>query len=82
MARKPKAPKRIDTLTHDAAKRTNIPTAEFESVMEDAEMKLVCLMRQGQFQSCRGIFRSASSSLQMMLLMPLLNRFLEIDELE
>jgi adenine-specific DNA-methyltransferase len=37
MARKPKAPKRIDTLTHDAAKRTNIPTAEFESVMEDAD---------------------------------------------
>ncbi|PWE17127.1 site-specific DNA-methyltransferase [Marinicauda salina] len=37
MARKPKAPKRIETLTHDAATRTNIPTAEFESVMEDAD---------------------------------------------
>ena len=31
------SPKRIETLSHDAASRKNIPTAEFESVMAPAE---------------------------------------------
>ena len=39
MARKTrkKAPKDVETLTHDEAKRTNIPTAEYQSVMEKEE---------------------------------------------
>jgi adenine-specific DNA-methyltransferase len=34
MPRKPKAPKTIATLKHKEAKRTNIPTAEYQSVMQ------------------------------------------------
>ncbi|HEU0196482.1 MAG TPA: DNA methyltransferase, partial [Nevskiaceae bacterium] len=34
MARKPKQPKQIASLSHAQAKRTNIPTAEYQSVME------------------------------------------------
>jgi adenine-specific DNA-methyltransferase len=34
MARKPKAPKQVATLKHKEAKRRNIPTAEYQSVME------------------------------------------------
>jgi len=34
MAKKPKAPKSVETLTHDEAKRRNIPTAEYQSVMK------------------------------------------------
>lgn len=37
MARSPKKPVEVDTLNHKAAKRRNIPTAEFQSVMEDEE---------------------------------------------
>ncbi len=37
MARKPKKPKQIETLTHDEAKRKNIPTAELQSVAERLE---------------------------------------------
>jgi len=37
MARKPKQPKSVESLTHDEARRTYIPTAEFESVMVDDE---------------------------------------------
>ncbi len=35
MARKPKQPKTIDTLKHNEARRANIPTAEYQSVMAD-----------------------------------------------
>jgi adenine-specific DNA-methyltransferase len=35
MARKPKQPKTIDTLKHNEARRANIPTAEYQSVMGD-----------------------------------------------
>ena len=34
MAKKPKQPKTVATITHDADKRKNIPTAEFQSVIE------------------------------------------------
>ena len=34
MARKPRTPKKVETLTHEEATRTNIPTAEHRSVME------------------------------------------------
>ena len=34
MARKPKKPVGVETLTHDEAKRKNIPTAEYQSVLE------------------------------------------------
>lgn len=34
MAKKPKQPKSVETLTHEEAKRKNIPTAEFQSVLE------------------------------------------------
>jgi len=38
MARKPSSrTKSVDSLTHDKAKRTNIPTAEYESFLEDAD---------------------------------------------
>lgn len=37
MARKSKSPKRIETLTHDEAKRRNIPTAELQSAAQRAE---------------------------------------------
>jgi len=37
MARKPKAPKRIETLTHEEATRKNIPTAELQSVAQRVE---------------------------------------------
>ena len=35
--RKPKAPKQVDTLTHEKAKRKNIPTAELQSAAQRAE---------------------------------------------
>ena len=34
-ARKPRGPKHVETLVHDAAKRTNIPTAEYSSALKD-----------------------------------------------
>jgi len=34
MAKKPAAQKSVETLTHDEAKRKNIPTAEFQAVLE------------------------------------------------
>jgi adenine-specific DNA-methyltransferase len=37
MPRKPKAPKTIATLKHREAKRTNIPTAEYQSVMQEEQ---------------------------------------------
>lgn len=37
MARKPKAPKKVETLTHEEASRPNIPTAEYQSVMKPEE---------------------------------------------
>ena len=37
MARKPKAPKKVETLTHEDATRPNIPTAEYQSVMKREE---------------------------------------------
>ena len=43
MAKKPKTPLSVETLTHDEAKRKNIPTAEYESVMYAAEKSPVRL---------------------------------------
>jgi adenine-specific DNA-methyltransferase len=37
MAREPKSPKQVETLTHDEASRRNIPTAEFQSMAEHLE---------------------------------------------
>ncbi len=37
MARTPKKPRTVETLTHGAASRKNIPTAEFEPVMDRAD---------------------------------------------
>lgn len=40
-----KMPKDVATLTHDEAKRTNIPMAEFQSVMgkeEQSPIRVVC----------------------------------------
>ena len=36
MARKPKQSKNVETLKHGEARRTNIPTAEYEAVMDEA----------------------------------------------
>ena len=35
MARKPRGPKQVEALRHDEAKRPNIPTAEYRSVMDE-----------------------------------------------
>ena len=43
MARKPKKAKEVKTLTHEAARRKNIPTAEYQSVMRDEEKSPVRL---------------------------------------
>src|SRR5438552_18670665 len=37
MAKKPAPKKSVETLTHDADKRKNIPTAEFQSVVKEEE---------------------------------------------
>jgi adenine-specific DNA-methyltransferase len=37
MAKKPSTPKTVETLTHDEAKRKNIPTAEHQSVLNQAD---------------------------------------------
>ena len=37
MAKKPKQPKNVETITYDDASRKNIPTAEYQSVMEQVE---------------------------------------------
>src|SRR5437588_11245097 len=37
MAKKPAAKKSVETLTHDADKRRNIPTAEFQAVLKQEE---------------------------------------------
>ena len=37
MARRPKKPKKVETLTHDEATRKNIPTAELQSAAQRAE---------------------------------------------
>jgi adenine-specific DNA-methyltransferase len=39
MNQKHKTPKSIENIMHDDAKRKNIPTAEFESVMRKDEKK-------------------------------------------
>jgi len=41
MARKPKQPKQVTSLGHAEAKRTNIPTAEYQPVMEKADTQPV-----------------------------------------
>jgi len=41
MAKKPAAAKSVEALTHDEAKRKNIPTAEFQSVLKAEEQKPV-----------------------------------------
>ena len=39
MARKAKTKKQVQTITHDEAKRANIPTAEYQSVMDKDDQK-------------------------------------------
>ena len=34
MAKKPSTPKSVESLNHDEAKRKNIPTAEYQSVLD------------------------------------------------
>ena len=34
MARRPQNPRTVETLTHEKARRKNIPTAEYQSVMQ------------------------------------------------
>ena len=41
MAKKPAAPKSVETLRHDEAKRKNIPTAEHQSVIKEEEANSV-----------------------------------------
>ena len=37
MAKRSKSPKSVESLTHKEAARKNIPTAEFQSVMDDEQ---------------------------------------------
>ena len=37
MPRRSRSPKQVETLVHDEAKRTNIPTAEYRAVMDDED---------------------------------------------
>ena len=37
MARKPKVPKTVETFKHDEASRMNIPTAEYQSIMQEEQ---------------------------------------------
>src|SRR5882724_7649525 len=37
MARRPQNPRTVATLTHEEARRKNIPTAEYQSVMQEAQ---------------------------------------------
>jgi len=37
---KPPTPKSVDAIQHDDAKRKNIPTAEYQSVLDEAQKKL------------------------------------------
>ncbi len=41
MAKKPSIPKSVEALKHDEAKRKNIPTAEFQSVVQKADQNAV-----------------------------------------
>jgi adenine-specific DNA-methyltransferase len=41
MAKKPSIPKSVEALKHDEAKRKNIPTAEFQSVVQKADQSAV-----------------------------------------
>ncbi len=41
MAKKPKAPKTVETLTHEEARRRNIPTAAYQSVMQEEQQNPV-----------------------------------------
>jgi adenine-specific DNA-methyltransferase len=41
MAKKPPTPKAVETFIHEADKRKNIPTAEFQSVLQKAELNPV-----------------------------------------
>ena len=47
MAKRPPATKTVETLKHDDAKRKNIPTAEHQSVIDDAQKnpKAICYPR-------------------------------------
>lgn len=38
MPRKPKSPKQVTALTHEQARRKNIPTAEHQSVVGESRM--------------------------------------------
>jgi adenine-specific DNA-methyltransferase len=43
MARKPQNSKTVATLTHEEARRRNIPTAEYQSVMQKEEQSPICV---------------------------------------
>jgi hypothetical protein len=53
MPRRPAA-KSVETLKHDADKRKNIPTAELQSVLNDAEHKPVETRYARQGAACAG----------------------------
>ncbi|MEO9900516.1 DNA methyltransferase [Nisaea sp.] len=48
MARSPKKPIDVETLTHDEARRRNIPTAELQGVMEEEDRKPIPLAYERQ----------------------------------
>jgi adenine-specific DNA-methyltransferase len=56
MAKKPAAQKSVEVLKHDEAKRKNIPTAEFQSVLEKEQQdpkKVQAGTRSGQQGGCK-----------------------------
>ena len=60
MPPKPKRRKQVETLRHDEAKRTNIPTAEYSSAMEDDERSPIEVAYAGSVKS-QGALGVASS---------------------
>ena len=46
MAKKSNNPKTVDALKHDEATRENIPTAEYQSVLQKAEQNPVRIARE------------------------------------
>ena len=52
MARKPAVQKSVEALTHDEAKRKNIPTAEFQAVVEKEQQESLAAVERLQKEIC------------------------------
>ena len=62
MAKKPQSKRTVETLTHEKAKRKNIPTAEYQSVLQKEEQSPVRIAyeRRNRNLGCQKIFFGVS----------------------